>query len=237
PFNINDIIPSILFLTLIILSALILFIDSILLFLISKKLNKYNLIISNKIFQLIIKRLLDILISIIILILFAPIFFIISLIIKLSSKGPVFIIQERVGLGQRDILIYKFRTFDLSSLNNINKAKLISEKDLKLTLIGKFLKSYNINEFPQILSVLKGDMSLIGPRPMFPYEVKYLTEDIKRIRFQVLPGITGLWQISDKENLTFENMIKLDREYIENWNIFLDIKIFFKTLKRGFSSN
>jgi len=200
----------------------------------------------SKIIQLVIKRTFDISFSLIALILFAPLILLTAIFIKLASKGPIFINQERVGLGGYKFFIHKFRTFvsdsplyikDDIDLNDMDKARFKLESDPRITKIGKILIRLSIDEIPLLLNVLKGELSLIGPRPMFPYEAKYLNKKIKKIRFRVLPGITGLWQVSERKYFSFDSMIKLDIEYIKNWNIFLDIKIFLKTFKRGLLSS
>lgn len=199
----------------------------------------------NKIFQLIIKRLLDFLISLSLLILLSPIALIIAISIKLTSRGSIFFLQKRVGLDGKKFLMYNFRTMKSDSplyikedkkLSELDKSKFKLQKDPRVTRIGKFLRKYSLEEIPQLINVLKGEMTLVGPRPFISYEAEFSKEDIRNIRLSVLPGISGLWQISSRDNFNFESMINLDLKYIHNWSIFLDFKIIFKTFKKGLLS-
>jgi len=164
-------------------------------------------------------------------------------IIKLSSKGPIFFKQLRVGSNGRNFYIYKFRTMcndaedkkaDLQEHNELTGAVFKMKNDPRVTKIGNFLRSTSLDEFPQFFNVLFGEMSLIGTRPPTPAEVKeYKNWQHKRITIK--PGITGLWQVSGRNSITdFDQIAKLDIEYIENWSIWLDIKIFLKTFSALF---
>ena len=197
-----------------------------------------------------IKRFSDILISAFSLAIFSPICLVISLLIKLDSKGNVLFNQERVGMDGRKFLCYKFRTMKADSDENIHReayqkniegnkeANAGSEKapvfgkvknDSRITRIGQFLRRSSLDELPQLLNVLKGDMSIVGPRPPIPYEVEEY--DIwHRKRLDMKPGITGLWQVSGRNRLTFDEMVKIDLYYIENWSLWLDLKIILLTL-------
>ncbi len=191
-----------------------------------------------------IKRLADIFFGIIgsfITILLIPI---LGIFIKTSSKGPLFFKQIRVGSNGRNFYIYKFRTMcndaeekkkDLQEHNELSGAVFKMKNDPRVTKIGKILRATSLDEFPQFFNVLIGDMSLIGTRPPTPNEVKeYENWQYKRI--SIKPGITGLWQVSGRNKIKdFDEIAKLDIEYIENWSLWLDLKIFLKTFKAIFS--
>ncbi len=196
------------------------------------------------------KRASDILISLIIFIVLSPIWLLISLLIKFDSHGAVLFKQERVGMDGRIFLCYKFRTMTenadesihreayrkniegLTDANTGNNEKPVFGKvknDARITRIGKYLRRSSLDELPQFLNVLRGEMSVVGARPPIPYEVEEY--DIKhRRRLDMKPGITGLWQVSGRNRLTFEEMVKIDLFYIENWSVWLDLKIILLTL-------
>lgn len=197
-----------------------------------------------------IKRASDILISVIALILLAPVWLVISIFIKLDSRGSIFFRQERVGMDGRIFLCYKFRTMRADSDEEIHREayrkniegsehanagdddKPVFGKvkdDPRVTGAGKWLRRSSLDELPQLLNVLIGDMSVVGPRPPIPYEVEEY--DIwHRKRLDMKPGITGLWQVSGRNRLTFEEMVRIDLYYIENWSLWLDLKIILLTL-------
>lgn len=197
-----------------------------------------------------IKRISDIFISGIAIILLSPVWLIVSILIKLDSKGGIFFKQERVGMDGRKFLCYKFRSMRADADEKIHREsyrKNIEGKqeanagdtekpvfgkvkdDPRVTKTGKFLRRSSLDETPQILNVLKGDMSVVGPRPPIPYEVEEY-ELWHRKRLDMKPGITGLWQVSGRNRLTFEEMVKIDLFYIENWSLWLDLKIILLTL-------
>ncbi|MDM5211546.1 sugar transferase [Peribacillus sp. NJ4] len=186
------------------------------------------------------KRLIDIFGSIIGLILLSPIFLIVAILIKIEDpKGPVFFKQVRVGRDETEFQMYKFRSMvsnaeeqlkDLLALNEVSGAMFKMKNDPRITKIGKFIRKTSIDELPQLLNVLKGEMSLVGPRPPLRREVdEYLPFDKQRLL--VTPGCTGLWQVNGRNSLGFEEMVKLDIYYIYNRNILFDIKIILKTVK------
>tara|TARA_B100000427_G_C15506198_1_gene594050 strand:- start:1005 stop:1619 length:615 start_codon:yes stop_codon:yes gene_type:complete len=187
-----------------------------------------------------IKEMLDIMISIPILIFFLPAILIISLLIKIDSKGPVFFKQNRIGKNLKKFKIYKFRTMT-HSLRNTNESVMhLNEatgpvfkikNDPRLTKIGKFLRKYSLDELPQLINIFNRDMNLIGPRPLPDYEVEKMDKNFSHERHSIRPGITGLWQISEREKISsFKNWIKLDLKYIHNWSFSLDFKIILKTI-------
>jgi len=188
--------------------------------------------------SLFIKRLFDIILSALLLVLLSPIFLLISIIIKLTSKGPVFFPWKVVGVGNRDFVGYKFRTMvenaeelkgSLISKNEMNGPVFKIKDDPRITPFGKWLRKYSLDEFPQLWSVLKGDMSLVGPRPPNRKELaRYEFWQRRKISFK--PGMTCLWQINGRNRISdFNEWCKLDLEYIDNWSLWLDFKIFLKT--------
>ncbi len=204
------------------------------------------LLISNPVreFDYFLKRILDIILAIILLIILSPIFLIIAICIKIESKGPIFYKHLRVGFNEKEFYLYKFRSMINNAdkqLNDLtenslqqNEAFLKLEEDDRITRIGKFLRKYSLDELPQLFNVLKGEMSIVGPRPIVRWEV----ERIKKIyhnysykkMFKVLPGITGLWQVSGRSLLNDEKRLELEIFYVDNWSLNLDIKILIKTV-------
>ena len=187
-----------------------------------------------------IKRSIDVTFSAAALIIGAPLMGLIALMIKLESPGPVLFRQERVGKNGRRFELYKFRSMvegaeqrqaELQALNEADGPLFKIKADPRLTRLGKWLRRLSLDELPQFYNVLRGDMSLIGPRPPIPAEVEQYQEWHKR-RLEVSPGITGLWQVSGRSELTFDEMALLDIYYIENWSLGLDTKILWQTVPR-----
>lgn len=187
-----------------------------------------------------IKRSLDVTISTLALVLGAPLMGLVALMIKLESPGPVLFPQERVGKDNRRFILYKFRSMvedaearqaSLEALNEADGPLFKIKEDPRLTRLGKWLRRLSLDELPQFYNVLRGDMSLIGPRPPIPAEVEQYQEWHKR-RLEVAPGITGLWQVSGRSELTFDEMALLDIYYIENWSLSLDTKILWQTIPK-----
>jgi len=186
-----------------------------------------------------IKRTLDICISLILIIIFSPLFFITAILVKVTSPGPAFFIQERVGLNKRRFRLYKFRTMvvdaeqklpELEHLNEASGPVFKIKDDPRITPVGKFLRKTSIDELPQLINVLKGDMSLVGPRPLPVRDYEGFDYDWHRRRFSVRPGITCLWQVSGRSSICFEKWMELDMEYIDHWSLWLDFKILAKTI-------
>lgn len=178
--------------------------------------------------QLIIKRAFDIIASLVVLILFLPIGLIISIIIKLDSEGPVFFLQERPGKGKKIFKVYKFRTMRPGSEKMIKGREVFGDDD-RVTKIGKFLRRYKIDELPQLLNVIKGEMSLVGPRPeRIDYLDEYTPEELKR--FNMRPGLTGLAQVSGNIHISLDERHKKDVYYVDNFNLLIDIKIILLTV-------
>ncbi|MFH0758617.1 MAG: exopolysaccharide biosynthesis polyprenyl glycosylphosphotransferase [Bacteroidota bacterium] len=195
--------------------------------------------------SIILKTMGDIYFSIIAIILLLPIFLVISLIIKLGSKGPVFFRQERIGLRGRKFRLFKFRTMVVDAEEQLKKLKARNEADgpvfkikddPRITKVGKFLRKTGLDELPQLFNVVRGEMSLIGPRPPLEDEVKQY-ERWQLRRLSVKPGITCTWQIvPDRHDVSFEKWMELDLHYIDNWNLFKDFGLFFKTVKTFFTA-
>lgn len=178
--------------------------------------------------QIIIKKIVDFIISLIIVIGLSPFFLLIALIIKFTSAGPVIFKQKRPGLNQKIFEVYKFRTMKIGSEKMIDGKEVFNDDD-RITYIGKFLRRFKIDELPQIVNVLKGDMSLVGPRPQrIEYLNKYTLEEMER--FKMLPGLTGLAQVSGNIFLSVEERTKKDLEYIKDFSLILDIIIILKTV-------
>jgi lipopolysaccharide/colanic/teichoic acid biosynthesis glycosyltransferase len=189
------------------------------------------------------KRVFDIMISATLLLLLSPIILLVTILIKLESKGPILYVSQRVGTGYNIFNFYKFRTMrtgadlELKKLMHMNqynhgKASFIKIKnDPRITPLGKFLRQTSIDELPQFINVLKGDMSIVGNRPLPLYEAEQLTKDIWARRFLAPAGMTGLWQVTHRgTKLSEEERIKMDIDYAENYSLAMDIKIVIKTL-------
>ncbi len=183
-----------------------------------------------------IKRLIDIIGSIIALILFSPIMLIVAILVKKSSPGPIFFAQERIGLGNKPFKMYKFRSMGVQDPKKEAK-EWTTKNDVRVTPVGRVIRKTSLDELPQFWNVLKGDMSLIGPRPERPLFVEKFKEEIPRymIKHQVRPGITGWAQVNGfRGDTSIRSRIEHDLYYIENWSLGLDIKILFLTFFKGF---
>jgi exopolysaccharide biosynthesis polyprenyl glycosylphosphotransferase len=189
--------------------------------------------------QLVIKRGLDLVASGLALIVAAPVMLVIAALIKLNDRGPVLFKQTRVGTDGNLFKVYKFRTMvvdaearlaELVASNERSGPLFKMDRDPRVTRVGRFLRASSLDELPQILNVLKGDMSLVGPRPALPSEVAAFDEEL-RDRTKVKPGITGLWQIEARDNPSFSAYRRLDLYYVENWSVSLDIVILFATIE------
>jgi len=188
--------------------------------------------------QLFAKRFIDIVISGLVIMILGPFLALLALLIKLTSPGPVFFKQQRLGFHGRKFTLYKFRTMrqgahdDLSKINDVaemDTPEFRAKKTRWITPLGRIMRKFSLDELPQFFNVLLGQMSLIGPRPTVPDEVeKY--KAWQRRRFSMKPGITCLWQVNGRNNIGFEDWMKLDLEYLDNWSLWLDIKIMVKTV-------
>ncbi|OGW44930.1 MAG: hypothetical protein A2Y66_02065 [Nitrospirae bacterium RBG_13_41_22] len=185
------------------------------------------------------KRLLDILVSGILLIILSPFFLVIAMLIKITSKGPVFYEWNVVGFNKKPFLSWKFKTMvthademkeKLINFNEMKGPVFKIKNDPRITKVGRFLRKYSLDELPQLWSVFKGDMSLVGPRPTFPHELGQY-ESWHRRKLSIKPGITCLWQVNGRNAINdFNDWVQMDLEYIDNWSIWLDFKILFKTV-------
>lgn len=187
---------------------------------------------------LILKRIIDIIGSIIGIVLVSPVLLVTAVLIKLESKGRIFFSQTRVGLHGKEFKIYKFRSMvdgaealrkSIEHKNEMSGPMFKVRGDPRITKIGRFIRKTSIDELPQLINVLKGEMSLVGPRPSIPSEVeKFEAWMLKRL--EVKPGLTCYWQVSGRNNICFEDWMKLDIDYVNNRNMQLDIKLIFKTI-------
>jgi len=186
-----------------------------------------------------VRRMLDLVLAGLILLIFGPLFMLpTAILIKLTSRGPVLFKQKRCGLNGRQFVMYKFRSMidhaeqlrvELQSLNEMDGPVFKSSRDPRVTVIGKIIRRFSIDELPQVFNVLRGDMSLVGPRPPLPEEVARY-ERWQRRRLSMKPGMTCLWQISGRNEVSFDDWMKLDLTYIDNWSLLLDLKILLKTV-------
>ncbi|MEE6647626.1 sugar transferase [Limosilactobacillus pontis] len=192
-----------------------------------------------------VKRTLDIILSSVGLVCLSPLMAVIAYKIKKEDKGPVFYKQVRVGKNGRHFEMYKFRSMvvnadqlleQLKGQNEVEGAMFKMKHDPRITKIGHFIREHSLDELPQLVNVLKGDMSLVGPRPSLPSEVAQYT-DYDKQRLYVVPGCTGLWQATERNNVGFDEMVDLDLEYIKKANLIYDCKIILKTIKIIFKPN
>jgi exopolysaccharide biosynthesis polyprenyl glycosylphosphotransferase len=193
----------------------------------------------DRLWQLLTKRIIDVIFSAIGLMLFLPLFWVIAVVIKIASRGPVFFRQQRCGLNGRNFSLYKFRTMVEGAELKLSEIMVHNEmtgpvfkmaNDPRLTKTGKLLRKFSIDELPQLWNVFKGDMSIVGPRPPLPSEVNNY-QSWHRRRLIMRPGITCLWQVNGRNKIVdFDEWARLDLEYIDNWSLWLDFKILFKTL-------
>jgi len=177
---------------------------------------------------MVLKQLFDSVLSFFLVILLLPLFLLISVLIKLDSRGPVFFVQERIGKAHRPFQIYKFRTMIPNAIH-MGTGIYTDEKDPRITRIGRFLRNTSLDELPQLLNILRMDMSFIGPRPTIQEQVLQY-DAFQRKRLQMKPGITGLAQVNGRNSISWPERIKFDVQYVENWTAGLDLKILFRTV-------
>ena len=183
------------------------------------------------------KRAFDLVVSLVIVVGLSPVWLLIAALIKITSRGSVFFADDRIGLGERPFRMFKFRTMfegagadqrQLEGENEASGALFKIRDDPRVTSIGRLLRRYSLDEVPNVVNVLRGEMSLIGPRPL-PIRDYGLLEPWHRRRYNVLPGMTGLWQVAGRSDLSFDDLVRLDFYYLENWSIWLDLSILAKT--------
>jgi exopolysaccharide biosynthesis polyprenyl glycosylphosphotransferase len=184
------------------------------------------------------KRTFDLVLSTVLLVALSPVLLVIAILVKLSSRGPIIYRSVRPGMAGVPFRCFKFRTMrehadqtqdDLEPLNESNGALFKIRADPRLTTVGRVLRRFSIDELPQLVNVIRGEMSLVGPRPLPMRDFERLEEWHKK-RYLVLPGITGLWQVSGRAELEFDDLVRLDFLYLERWSIFLDLSILLKTI-------
>jgi exopolysaccharide biosynthesis polyprenyl glycosylphosphotransferase len=184
------------------------------------------------------KRSFDLVVSGVLAVVLVPLWLLVALAIKLDTRGPVFYVDRRVGVGEREFGMLKFRTMvagaaelqpDVEDLNEATGALFKIRDDPRVTRVGKVLRRLSIDELPQLANVLRGQMSLVGPRPL-PLRDHELLDDWHKARCLVLPGMTGLWQISGRSGLSFDDLVRLDFTYLENWSVWLDVSIILRTI-------
>jgi exopolysaccharide biosynthesis polyprenyl glycosylphosphotransferase len=187
----------------------------------------------------VLKRALDVAVAASLLALLFPLLLCVAIAVKLSSPGPTFFLQDRIGLNKRRFKIWKFRTMvadaeklraSLEKQNEMGGPVFKIKNDPRVTPLGKWLRRTSIDELPQLLNVLKGDMSLVGPRPLPVRDYEGFNEDWQRRRFSIKPGITCLWQVNGRSGISFDQWMLLDLQYLDEWSIWLDLKILAKTL-------
>ncbi|QDU09753.1 sugar transferase [Gimesia aquarii] len=179
------------------------------------------------------KRPLDFLLSALALLVLSPVFLVIALIIKKTSPGPVFYKQERLGVNEKPFVILKFRS--MRSDSEETGPKFTKKNDLRITKIGKLIRKTSLDELPQLINIVRGEMSLIGPRPYVGFELADVSKVDRQIRASVRPGISGLSQVSGRSQLSQETTISYDLMYAENCSLKLDLSILFKTIQRVLS--
>jgi exopolysaccharide biosynthesis polyprenyl glycosylphosphotransferase len=193
--------------------------------------------------QLIMKRLIDFLGSLVLLLVLAPVFALVMLMIRLETEGSIFFAQERIGLNKRRFRMLKFRTMVdgadrlqpmFEQLNEVDGPVFKIKKDPRITRVGKFLRRFSLDELPQLVNVLLGDMSLVGPRPLPIRDVERIDVRWQKRRFSIKPGITCLWQVSGRSNIGFNEWVRLDLDYIDRWSLGLDLLILLKTIPAVF---
>lgn len=186
--------------------------------------------------NLVIKRMIDLFGTLIGVIIISPILILIAISIKLTSKGPVFFKQERLGKDGRVFKILKFRTMVVNAENIGSGLFVKTESDNRITKIGKLLRATSLDELPQLWNVVVGDMSLVGPRPPVPHHPYKYEEysEFQRKRFEMKPGMTGLTQVTVRNSVSWDDRIPIDVEYVEKFNLWMDIKILFKTMQKLF---
>jgi exopolysaccharide biosynthesis polyprenyl glycosylphosphotransferase len=198
---------------------------------------------SSNIWPLIIKRTLDVAVSTVALVVLSPVLVAAAIGIKLTSSGPMFFQQERIGLNKRRFKVFKFRTMvpnaeklmaDLEKHNEASGPVFKIKNDPRITPIGRFLRKSSIDELPQLLNVLSGDMSLVGPRPLPVRDFEGFNDDWQRRRFSVRPGITCLWQVNGRSSVSFEQWMLLDIKYLDEWSLWLDLTILARTIPAVF---
>jgi lipopolysaccharide/colanic/teichoic acid biosynthesis glycosyltransferase len=187
--------------------------------------------------RLAVKRGIDIVLSLVLLLVTAPVIVAAAILVRMSGPGPILFVQRRNGRLGKEFGMFKFRTMtqdaerlqDRLAGQNGDRCFLKIQNDPRVTPVGRILRKYSIDELPQLVNVLKGDMSLTGPRPLLPCDVRSFPRDERFRRFNVHPGITGLWQVSGRSDLSDDERMALDLEYVDEWSLYLDLEILART--------
>jgi len=177
---------------------------------------------------MILKHLGDRLVAAVLLLLLLPVFAVIALLIKLDTRGPVLFTQDRVGKDESVFRICKFRSMIVNAIT-MGHGVSVLENDFRVTRVGKHLRNWSLDELPQLINILKGEMSFVGPRPTLQYQVDQYTP-FQRKRLKMRPGVTGLAQINGRKGIPWEKRIEYDVDYVENWSLWLDLKIILRTV-------
>jgi len=184
-----------------------------------------------------VKRMIDVAGALTLIVGLAPLMLLVVLVVKLTSKGPAVFVQRRIGFRCNEFGMYKFRTMvanaqqlEAELKEGIGSEYFKLQNDPRVTPVGRFLRRYSLDELPQFFNVLEGTMSLVGPRPLLVSDLERLPIRGQMRRFSVRPGITGLWQVSGRSTTTDEQRMQLDRDYINDWSLWLDVKIFARTI-------
>lgn len=194
--------------------------------------------------QRVAKRLFDVFASVLLIVLATPVMFLVALAIKMDSRGPILFRQERVGMNGQSFKMLKFRSMVVDAEDQLEKLKLQDQgngvlfkmkNDPRVTRVGRSIRKYSLDELPQLFNVFCGSMSLVGPRPPLPREVASYERDVRR-RLLVKPGLTGLWQVSGRSNLSWQDSVRLDLYYVENWSLAGDLMIILRTAQAVFRS-
>lgn len=194
--------------------------------------------IDGRVFYRVFKKMTDRILSAVALVVLSPLFLLISFFIKYEDKGPVFFVQQRIGRNGRSFKMYKFRSMyvdadkkieNLTEQNEVEGPMFKMKDDPRVTAVGRIIRKYSLDELPQLLNVLKGNMALVGPRPPLKREVTEYS-DYDKQRLMVTPGCTGLWQVSARNSVGFHEMVELDIEYIQNSGLLYDLGILFRTV-------
>jgi exopolysaccharide biosynthesis polyprenyl glycosylphosphotransferase len=201
-------------------------------------------LVSVKDVRLWLKRAGDVVGALVLLMSLWPVFLVVTALIKLTSPGPVFFRQERLGLNRRPFMMLKFRTMrpqaeqqEAQLLRAHNGVFFKMQNDPRVTPLGRVLRKYSLDELPQLINVLKGDMSLVGPRPIRDFEFQQFEEWKQLRRFSLKPGLTCLWQVNGRSNTSDDDRMQYDLDYVERWSFLLDIKILLKTIPAVFSGD
>jgi len=196
-----------------------------------------RILLADEVIGLQVKRIMDVAGSIFLFLLLSPLFFVIAILIKATSRGPVFFKQPRIGQNWEPFFMYKFRTMKVDAPLQERKVKNLSEgrffkikNDPRVTDLGKFLRKYSLDELPQLINVLQANMSLVGPRPLLLIEFPNFQKAEHFRRFSMKPGLTCIWQVNGRNNTTDDQRLRYDLQYVDHWSLALDVQLLLKTI-------